>query len=49
MFIDDMGVVESVKAASDVYSPVSGNVAAINTAVVALPPLINKSAEKDGC
>ena len=35
-------VVESVKAASDVYSPVSGVVLAINDALVKAPELINQ-------
>ncbi len=38
------GVVESVKAASDVYAPVSGTVAAINDALNADPALVNKDA-----
>jgi glycine cleavage system H protein len=35
-------VVESVKAASDVYSPVSGKVVASNTALAAQPELVNQ-------
>jgi glycine cleavage system H protein len=35
-------VVESVKAASDVYSPVSGKVAAANAALAAQPELLNE-------
>jgi glycine cleavage system H protein len=35
-------VVESVKAASDVYSPVSGNVVAANAALVDKPELLNQ-------
>lgn len=34
-------VVESVKTASDIYSPVSGEVTAVNEAVVANPALVN--------
>ena len=34
-------VVESVKTASDIYSPVSGEVAAVNQAVVDNPALVN--------
>jgi glycine cleavage system H protein len=37
----DMAVVESVKAASDVYAPVSGEVLASNEALVDMPELIN--------
>lgn len=38
---DELGVVESVKAASDFYAPISGVVTAINEAVVANPALVN--------
>ncbi|MGD9841345.1 MAG: glycine cleavage system protein GcvH [Steroidobacteraceae bacterium] len=41
-------VVESVKAASDVYSPVSGEVLAVNEALGATPELINQSPYADG-
>ncbi|MFC4624825.1 glycine cleavage system protein GcvH [Daeguia caeni] len=41
-------VVESVKAASDVYAPVDGEIIEINEAVVADPSLVNKSAEGEG-
>lgn len=45
---DMIGVVESVKGASDVYAPVSGTVAAVNVQVVKRPSLINKSPEDEG-
>ncbi|HTT02559.1 MAG TPA: glycine cleavage system protein GcvH [Steroidobacteraceae bacterium] len=35
-------VVESVKAASDVYSPIAGEVAAVNTELASAPELINQ-------
>lgn len=38
---DELGVVESVKAASDFYAPISGVITAINEAVVANPALVN--------
>lgn len=38
---DELGVVESVKAASDFYAPVSGVVSAVNAAVVDNPALVN--------
>jgi glycine cleavage system H protein len=38
------GVVESVKAASDVYAPVSGTVVAINEALANDPALVNRDA-----
>ena len=37
-------IVESVKAASDVYAPISGEVLEVNDAVVAEPALINSDA-----
>ncbi len=39
---DECGVVESVKAASDIYAPVSGTVVAINDAVKRDPSLVNQ-------
>jgi glycine cleavage system H protein len=42
---DAAAIVESVKAASDVYAPMSGEVVAVNDAVVADPALINSGAE----
>jgi glycine cleavage system H protein len=41
---DDAAVVESVKAASDIYAPVSGLVVAVNDAVAASPESINSDA-----
>jgi glycine cleavage system H protein len=38
------GVVESVKAASDIYAPVAGTVIAVNDAVVATPEKVNADA-----
>ena len=40
--------VESVKAASDVYAPLSGEVTEVNAKVAADPALVNKSAAGDG-
>ena len=45
---DTIGVVESVKAASDLYSPVSGIVTAINDEVVADPTLANTDPHQAG-
>ena len=45
---DDAAVVESVKAASDVYAPVSGEVTEGNAAVADDPALINKDPEGEG-
>jgi len=44
----EAAVVESVKAASDVYSPVGGEVVEGNTAIADDPALINRDAEGDG-
>jgi glycine cleavage system H protein len=44
----DAAVVESVKAASDVYSPVSGTVTEGNEAIEADPALVNSDAEGAG-
>ena len=41
---DCIGTVESVKAASDIYTPVSGTVSAVNEAVADEPEIINKDA-----
>ena len=40
-----MATVESVKAASDVYAPVSGTVTDVNSALTDSPALVNESAE----
>lgn len=44
---DDMAVVESVKAASDVYAPISGEVIAVNEAIVGEPAKVNEAPESD--
>ena len=44
----DAAVVESVKAASDVYSPVSGEVTEANPAVADDPSVINNDPEGEG-
>ena len=41
---EECAVVESVKAASDIYSPVSGEVIAANTAAVDAPESVNADA-----
>ena len=45
---DQAGVVESVKAASDIYSPVSGEVIAINEQLEDEPETVNSSPYDDG-
>jgi glycine cleavage system H protein len=44
---DSFGVVESVKAASDVYSPIDGEVVEVNDSAVDGPELINNSPYDD--
>ncbi|AUG54166.1 glycine cleavage system protein GcvH [Thalassospira marina] len=44
----DAAVVESVKAASDVYAPVDGEVVEANEELDANPALVNESPENDG-
>lgn len=45
---EQFSVVESVKAASDVYAPVSGEIVKINEALAASPDRINKSPYEEG-
>jgi glycine cleavage system H protein len=45
---DPAVVVESVKAASDVYVPVSGRIVAVNEATTTDPSLVNSSPEGEG-
>ena len=44
----EVAVVESVKAASDVYSPASGEVVEANSAIAADPSIINSDPEGEG-
>jgi glycine cleavage system H protein len=45
---DSFGVVESVKAASDLYAPVAGRVAAVNDKLAAHPELVNSDPYGEG-
>ena len=45
---DDAGVVESVKAASDVYAPMGGEVIAINSMLEDEPEIVNSDPYNDG-
>ena len=45
---DELATVESVKAASPVYSPVSGEVTDANTAIVDAPETVNADPEGNG-
>ena len=42
---DSFGSVESVKAASDVYAPISGSVTAVNDVLTDEPGMVNEAAE----
>jgi glycine cleavage system H protein len=45
---EPVGLVESVKAASDIYAPVSGEILAFNEALTDAPETINAAPEGDG-
>ncbi|HAK53178.1 MAG TPA: glycine cleavage system protein GcvH [Gammaproteobacteria bacterium] len=45
---NEAGVVESVKAASDIYAPVSGTVSAVNEQLEEAPEIVNDSPYDDG-
>jgi len=45
---DSASVVDSVKAASDIYMPVGGTVTEVNGALADAPELVNSAAESDG-
>ena len=45
---EEAGVVESVKAASDIYAPVAGTVVAVNDALEDAPELVNQDPYGDG-
>ncbi|MDG2018585.1 MAG: glycine cleavage system protein GcvH [Porticoccaceae bacterium] len=44
----EVAVIESVKAASDIYSPVSGEIVEVNSALEDEPELVNGSPYEDG-
>ena len=45
---DEAGVVESVKAASDIYAPVSGEIVEVNETLVDSPEMVNSAPYTDG-
>lgn len=45
---DEAGVVESVKAASEIYAPVSGEIVAVNEVLSDAPQTVNEDAEGGG-
>jgi len=46
--LDKLGEIESVKAVSDLYSPVSGEVVEVNQEVIDKPELVNQSPYQEG-
>lgn len=47
-FMQPCGVIESVKAVSDVYSPVTGKVVEVNTALAGAPEVVNSDPHGKG-
>jgi glycine cleavage system H protein len=45
---DEAAVIDSVKAAAEVYAPVGGEVVEVNEAIVEKPGLVNEDAMGDG-
>ncbi|MGL6045544.1 MAG: glycine cleavage system protein GcvH [Vogesella sp.] len=45
---DDVAVAESVKAASDIYAPIAGEIVAVNDALTDSPELVNSAPYTDG-
>ncbi len=45
---DDVAVAESVKAASDIYAPIAGEIVAVNEALTDSPELVNSAPYTDG-
>jgi glycine cleavage system H protein len=45
---ETFGVVESVKAASDLYAPIGGTVTAVNSALVSAPETVNRAPYGEG-
>ncbi|RQG89916.1 glycine cleavage system protein GcvH [Natrarchaeobius halalkaliphilus] len=45
---DEFGIVESIKAVSDLYAPISGDVVAVNDALFDTPELVNEDPLGDG-
>lgn len=45
---EECGVIESVKAASDIYAPAAGEITAVNEDLEDNPGLVNESPENDG-
>lgn len=48
LLLDDVGVVESVKAVNEICSPVSGTITEVNTKLEDKPSLINESCYDEG-
>ena len=48
MYVGDFSAIESVKAASDIYAPMSGTVTEVNKALEGNAALVNKSPYEEG-
>lgn len=44
----ECAVIESVKSASDIFAPISGEITAVNSALLDAPELVNSNAEDKG-
>ena len=44
---DEVAVIESVKAASDILAPIDGEIVEVNSALIANPGLVNEDAQGD--
>ena len=45
---EEVVILESTKAAADIYAPVSGEIIAVNEAAAATPEFLNRSPEQEG-
>ena len=48
LLLEMIGIVESVKGASDIYAPIAGEIVEVNEAAIAKPSLINKQPMGEG-
>ncbi|UCF06317.1 MAG: glycine cleavage system protein GcvH [bacterium] len=46
--MDPIGTIEAVKTVADIFSPVSGEIVAVNTDAVSAPEIVNKDPYEDG-
>ena len=45
---DPIGIIESVKAVADIFSPISGEVMEVNKVIIESPEIVNESPYEDG-